>query len=61
MSVPPGDPAALAGAIVELANQPALCRKMGMNGRKMVESHFSRKQLANQFADLLEMMRSKNV
>lgn len=52
--VPPGDAAALANAIKELASNPEKCRKMGMNGRTLIVARFSRKELAGQFTALLE-------
>ena len=52
--VPPGDAAALANVIKELTSNPEKCRKMGMNGRTLIVSRFSRKELAGQFTALLE-------
>jgi glycosyltransferase involved in cell wall biosynthesis len=60
LAVPPGDPEALASAIRELAADPQICRTMGINGRKLIESRFSRVELADKFTALLESMRSKN-
>ncbi len=40
--VEPGDPKALADAILKLASDPDLCREMGENGRKAIEAKFSR-------------------
>lgn len=57
--VPPGDPLALADAIRELAKNPEKCRTMGINGRQMVASRFSRDALADQFAMLFEDMRRR--
>lgn len=58
--VKPGDPTALAAAIRELSSDPEKCRQMGMNGRKMIETRFSRVELADKFTALLESMRRKN-
>ncbi len=44
----PGDPAALAAAIRQLAADPAQARQMGLAGRAYLEAHFSRAQLADQ-------------
>lgn len=55
--VQPGDPASLASVIRELAVNPEKCRTMGMNGRKIVESQFSRDKFADKFAVILERMR----
>jgi len=58
MAVPPGDPAALATAIRTFAGDPEICRKLGKNGRNIVETKFSRDALAENFTTLLESMRS---
>lgn len=58
--VPPGDPRSLAEAILEMASNPEKYRKMGMNGRQMIESKFSRKRLAEEFTMLLEKMRRRD-
>ena len=55
--VPPGDPEALAGTIRELAGDTEKCRRMGQNGRKMIETRFSRVELADKFTALVESMR----
>lgn len=57
ITVPPGDPLALANAIGALAANPQKCRTMGMNGRRMIESRYSRVDLANKFTALLESLR----
>ncbi len=54
--VPPGDPAALAGAVRHLAADPAAGRRMGQAGRTCVETNFSRDQLSYQLAQILEEM-----
>ena len=56
--VPPGDPDAMASVIRMLANDPKKCRKLGNNGRNMVETRFSRSELAEKFTSLLESMRN---
>jgi glycosyltransferase involved in cell wall biosynthesis len=58
--IPPGDPQALAEIIRDLAKSPEKCRKMGMRGRLMIETQFSRLELADQFTALLESMRSED-
>ena len=45
--VPPGDPAAMAQAIRDLACDPVAARRMGLAGRKYVAAHFDRSTLAN--------------
>jgi len=39
--VPPGDPAALAGALERLAADPVLAQRLGEAGRRHVRAHFS--------------------
>lgn len=39
--VPPGDPAALAGAIAKLASEPSLRRSMGQRGKEISEERFN--------------------
>ena len=39
--VPPDDPAALAGALLELIRDPARARQMGKAGHARVHAHFS--------------------
>lgn len=60
IAVPPGNPAALAAAIQELAANPEKCRTMGKNGRAAIENQFSRTDLAETLTRLLESMRRKN-
>ena len=54
--VPPGEPVALAEAIIHLADDPALGRAMGANGRRYVEAHFDRATLAERLAELMESL-----
>jgi glycosyltransferase involved in cell wall biosynthesis len=61
VAVPPGDPLALADAMRVLAANPQKCRTMGMNGRRMIESRYTRVDLATKFTALLEMLRRKDV
>ena len=46
--VEPGDPQALADAVLKLAADPEGCRVMGENGRKTIEEKFSRDKAALQ-------------
>jgi glycosyltransferase involved in cell wall biosynthesis len=55
--VQPGDPQALAETIRQMANNPEKCRKMGMNGRILIETQFSRDDFAEKFALILDEMR----
>jgi glycosyltransferase involved in cell wall biosynthesis len=54
ISVPPGDPAALAEAICSLADNPARAREMGKQGRQQVEANFDRHALAAQLEQLMQ-------
>jgi glycosyltransferase involved in cell wall biosynthesis len=49
---PPGDAAALARAIVELASNPALRVKFGTNARATAESRFDRSRLAKEIVPI---------
>jgi glycosyltransferase involved in cell wall biosynthesis len=52
--VPPGDSAALAGAIGALAGDPSRRAAMGRQGRCYVEKYFDRDTLARQYRKLLD-------
>ncbi len=52
--VPPGDPHALAQAILRLADNPELAHQMGCQGRQYVESHFERVILAEKMLQLMQ-------
>jgi glycosyltransferase involved in cell wall biosynthesis len=47
--VPPGDPAALAGAILGLLKNPEMARQMGRCGRARIEQEFSLTSMIKQF------------
>ncbi|OGO64852.1 MAG: glycosyltransferase WbuB [Chloroflexi bacterium RBG_19FT_COMBO_47_9] len=51
--VPPGNPDALANAILSLANDPELAHQIGKLAREYVEIHFDRESLASKFNDVL--------
>ncbi len=51
--VEPDDPDALAAAIARLADEPALCRRLGANGRRYVEAHCSREIQGRQLGAIL--------
>ena len=53
---PPGNPARLAEAVRELAADPVRARQMGANGRRYIEEHFDRAELARQLVQLIEML-----
>jgi glycosyltransferase involved in cell wall biosynthesis len=54
--VPPGDPLAMALAIQALANDPERCHAMGRAGRTCIERRFSRAELAEKLAVIMEQM-----
>ena len=56
IAVEPGNPAAMAQAIVALAGDRAAARAMGLAGRAYLEKHFSRPDLAARFWELLKRM-----
>jgi glycosyltransferase involved in cell wall biosynthesis len=56
----PGNPKALAEAIRTLARDPVKSREMGLAGRKYLEDHFSRENMAEKLLLLLEGMRSRD-
>jgi glycosyltransferase involved in cell wall biosynthesis len=57
IAVPPGDAAALAQAIRQLAGDPERRWQMGRSGRAYVAENFDRGMLADQMAEILESMR----
>ena len=58
--VPPGNHHALADAIQAMAKDPVECRKMGINGRILIETRFSRAELADQFALMVDEISQQN-
>ena len=50
--VPPRDPAALAAAILRLADDPALRAHLGANGHRLVEREFSEDRIADATLEL---------
>ncbi len=55
--VPPGNARAMADAICELADDPLRSREMGLKGRQYLEQHFSREQIGEKLATVLESLR----
>ena len=55
--IPPGNAQALADAVLRLAKDPALGRKMGDAGQKAIQETYNRGHFSEQFAQLLENMR----
>jgi glycosyltransferase involved in cell wall biosynthesis len=58
--VPPGDPQALAGAMTQLAGDPAKARAMGRAGRATLEAHFERTKLAELMLDVIQETASRS-
>jgi glycosyltransferase involved in cell wall biosynthesis len=54
ITVPPGDADALAEAIGALAQNPQRRQDLGRNGRRYVEAHFDRRELAAEMLALME-------
>jgi colanic acid biosynthesis glycosyl transferase WcaI len=52
--VPPEDPQALADAIYYLKQNPSVAKRLGQNGRRVVEEQFDRRMVLERFADHLE-------
>jgi glycosyltransferase involved in cell wall biosynthesis len=52
--VPPGDPEAMAQAILKLQANHELARKMGLSGRRYVQEHFDRPRQAALLARLMQ-------
>jgi colanic acid biosynthesis glycosyl transferase WcaI len=52
--VTPEDPAALADAVVQLADDPELRESLGRNGRQHVLQYFSRQRTAKVYLDVLQ-------
>jgi glycosyltransferase involved in cell wall biosynthesis len=46
----------LAAAIVRLAENPELCRRLGANGSSHVRKHYCRKALAQRYLDIIEAL-----
>ena len=51
--IPPEDPARLAEALLQLKNDPAAARQMGLNGRGYTVNNFSRQAQAEKLAQIL--------
>ena len=58
--VPPEDSTALADAILYLARQPELCRRMGLAGRDYAVSHLSRDAVLLKFEEALKNLLKEN-
>jgi glycosyltransferase involved in cell wall biosynthesis len=58
--ITPGDPEALAQAVMDLYRNPALRARLGENGRNFICAHYSRRQKALQYQGILERLTKKN-
>jgi glycosyltransferase involved in cell wall biosynthesis len=58
LSAPQGDVAAFAAQIVRLAGDAALRREMGLQGRRLAETHFDRAMLADRLMGIFETVRA---
>ena len=54
--VPPGDARALAGAVLQLLQDPDGAQKMGRSGRVYAEEHLSREACVGQLEDLFRLV-----
>jgi glycosyltransferase involved in cell wall biosynthesis len=54
VAVPPGDPAALAAAVVRLRDDREAARRLGANARRLAEERFARDRLAGEFQRFIE-------
>jgi glycosyltransferase involved in cell wall biosynthesis len=54
--VPPDDPVALAAAIEQLANDPALRMRFGAAGRRLVEEHFASDRIGQETVALYDRL-----
>ena len=50
----PGDPQKMSEAILKLYRDPSAARDMGLNGRRYLELHFDRAQIAGEFIKAVE-------
>jgi glycosyltransferase involved in cell wall biosynthesis len=60
LAVEPEDIAAMRSAVLRLRDDPAGRRRMGANGRRLVESEYSRPKLASQLEQALVKMMGKD-
>jgi glycosyltransferase involved in cell wall biosynthesis len=52
--VPPGDPDALAAALLELIGHPNRCKHMGSNARAIAEKEYSWDSVAENMAEVIQ-------
>jgi glycosyltransferase involved in cell wall biosynthesis len=51
--IPPGDPEAISQAILQLADDPELTHRLGLQARSYVQTHFDRSILASRFMEIM--------
>lgn len=56
IAIPPGNPEALANAILTLADNPELALWMGKQARQYAETHFDRAKLASKFMEIINRL-----
>jgi len=61
LAVPPRNPAALADALCQLADNPAKRHQLGQNARRLAETQFARQRLTNIFVNWLESAQSSRL
>ena len=54
VAVPPQDTQTLVNSLIELYNNPALCKQMGQSSRQLAQENFSRSLLASQFCEFID-------
>ena len=54
MLVPAGNPSAFATAVLRLARDPALAKRMGQAGREQHRTRFSIERMVAEYVDVLE-------
>jgi glycosyltransferase involved in cell wall biosynthesis len=54
VAVPPQDTQTLVNSLIELYNNPALCKQMGQSSRQLAQEKFSRSLLASQFCEFID-------
>ncbi len=57
--VPPGDPEALAGALVQLARDPAICRQFGAAGRRHAVECFDRRRVLTRYSEFFAALHGR--
>jgi glycosyltransferase involved in cell wall biosynthesis len=56
LSLPAEDPDALAAAVLQLSNNPALCSTMGESGRTLAETLYSREVGSRRYHELIRSL-----